>query len=527
VMTSALKKVGAVPDEGQGQRVQLTGEVNTILGRSAGPERYERDDPLRDRILQHYRISLERMADMARAAGADIIFVSPASNLKDCSPFKSEHTDGISVEDQLRSEELMSTALVLIKEKNWSDALEVLDESLVIDPRYAGLHYRRGKVLFSLGRYDEAAEAFRRARDEDVCPLRALSPLRDIVADVAEKKDVTVVDFVNIVEHRALTEQGNDIPGKEYFLDHVHPTIAGNRMLAIELVEAMADKGIVQTSDTWDEEAIAEVSAGVNVSIDRKEHARALVNLARVLNWAGKYEDAERLAHKAMTFQDDAPGVYIAASTILATLYQRQGEIEKAVRYYRRALNAEPGNPQIHLQYGLTFLNKPLRNFEVAAGHILLATALGQESDMAYLTFGLAMAERRRYVLAYSSLMEAARLNPQNKDALSALGRLKEMLDPDLLNPVPPKVSLDRYPSGVPRKIVQLRPDATGRYIPNGIWTEWYESGELKRFVDYVQGKPHGVEITWNRDGEVISRVQYRHGERIKTSADKRAAGHR
>jgi tetratricopeptide (TPR) repeat protein len=513
-----LDIAGALPERGQGERVQLTGEVNTILGRSAGPERYKRDDSLRDHILMHYRISLERMVEIARSAGAEIIFVTPASNLKDASPFKSQHTNGLSEEDILKSEELLSTAMVLIKEKNWSDALEVLDEAIPVDPRYAELHYRRGRVLFALGKYDASADAFRRARDEDVCPLRALTSMRDMITEVAEKEGVTLVDFIELIEHNAMTEYDHDIPGKEYFLDHVHPTIAGNRMLAVELVEVMADKGVVQLSDRWGEDAIAEVSDRVTGGINRKEHARALVNLARVLSWAGKFEDAARLAHKAMTFEEAAPGAYVAASSILATLYRQEGNIENARLYYLKALKGKPGSPQIHLQYGLMFLNKPLRNFEVAAAHIFLATVLWPESDMAWLTFGLSMAERHRYSLAYSSLMEAIRINPQNADAASAIERLKKMLDPDALNPVPPKVTLNRYPSGAPSKIVQVRPDASGQNIPNGIWTEWYESGRLKHFADYSKGVLHGFDISWGPDGGVISKMKYQHGKRIRTA---------
>ncbi len=518
-MSTALNRFGVVPDRGQGDRAQLTGEVNTMLDRSAGPELYKRDDLLRDRILLHYRISLERMVEIARSVGTDVIFVTPASNLKDSSPFKSQHTDGLSVEEERRSERLLSTALMLIQEQGWLEALEVLDEALAIDPRHAELHYRRGRVLLALGRYDEAAEALRRGRDEDVCPLRALTPMREILAEVAEDNDVSLVDFVDLIGQRGLRELGHDIPGEEYFLDHVHPTLAGNRMLALQLIEVMADKGIVQLSDRWSEEAISEVSARVEGSLDPKEQARALVNLARVLNWAGKDEDAGRLARQVMTYQEVAPQEYLVATSILATLYQRQGDYDQALLYLRRALQAAPKSPRIHLRFGLTFLNEPLRNLEVATAHILLATVFLRESDLAYVKFGLAMAERQRYSLAYSSLMEAVRINPQNADAKSALDGLRELLEPDARNPALPKVSLEKYASGVPSKIVQVRPDATGRYLPDGIWTEWYESGELKRFVDYVNGVPHGVEITWSPDGEVVSRIEYRHGRRVEAAA--------
>ena len=154
----------------------------------------------------------------------------------------------------------------------------------------------------------------------------------------------------------------------------------------------------------------------------------------------------------------------------------------------------------------------------MAAAHILLASVFWPENDMTHQIFGLIMAERRRYAVAYPSLLEALRLNPRNTEAESALARLRELLEPEERNSAPPKVTLKRYPSGAPRQIVQVRPDTTGRYIPDGILTEWYEDGELERFLDYANGVPHGAEVTWDPSGRVLSRAEYRHGSRALAS---------
>jgi tetratricopeptide (TPR) repeat protein len=522
-LSSLLRRPGPVSGSESDGPARLPGEVNTILDRSVGPELYERDDALRDQILLHYRVSLERMVEIAKSVGADIIFVTPASNLKDCTPFKSQHTDGLAEADALHSEELLATALERIRDSAWSEALEAVDEALAIDPRFAELHYRRGRVLLALGRHEEAGEAFRRARDEDVCPLRALSPIRETLAGVARKKGATLVDFVDLVEQRVLAEQGNRIPGEEYFLDHLHPTIAGNRLLAVALLRAMIEKGIVQPADSWGERAMADVASRVEASLDREAHAQALANLARVLVWAGKVEDAQRLARRAL---DEAPEIAASHADILAKLSERQGETAQGRQYLRSALNADPGNPEIHLQIGLQLLDRsnPGWNLEAAAAHILLASVFSPENDMTHQIFGLIMAERRRYAVAYPSLLEALRLNPRNVEAERALARLRELLGPDARGD-PPKVTLERYPSGAPRQVVQVRPDATGRYVAHGISTGWYESGELERFLDYADGVPHGTELTWAPSGRVTSRAEYRHGTRTPASARERAGG--
>lgn len=118
-MSSGLKKLDIYPQAEKEGRVKLAVEVDAILDRSAGPERYSRDDSLREDILKHYRMSLEHMVLLARSVGAQVIFVTPASNLKDFSPFKSQHTDGITKADLQRSEELLAMTTPFVWQKNW------------------------------------------------------------------------------------------------------------------------------------------------------------------------------------------------------------------------------------------------------------------------------------------------------------------------------------------------------------------------------------------------------------------------
>ena len=245
-MSTALQKLDISPGAEKEERTNLAMEVDTILDQSIGPERYSRDDSLQANILKHYRISLERMVLLARSTGAQVIFVKPASNLKDCSPFKSQHTDSIDNAGRQRTEQLLAMTTPFVWEKNWQLVLQFLDEAVPLDPRYAELHYRRGQALLNLGRFEEAQKALRLARDEDVCPLRALTAMGGIVTDVAREQGVMLVDFEDLLQQRMQEKLGFSILGQEYFLDHVHPTIEGHKILAVELLKTMAGQGLVQ-----------------------------------------------------------------------------------------------------------------------------------------------------------------------------------------------------------------------------------------------------------------------------------------
>lgn len=508
-MSLLLDRMGVKsPAESERQAI-LPGEVDTML-RRFGPEIYERDDTLSDQILLHYQSSLERMVGIAKSAGADIIFIVPASNLKDSSPFKSQHTDGLSQPDRVRVENLLTRALEQMRAARWSEASEILNTAIEIDPRFAELHYLRGKALFALGRYAEAKVAFTRARDEDICPLRALSPMREKLAEVTRATGSPTIDFITLLEQRLLAEKGHNILGEEYFLDHVHPTIEGNRMLAVKLVEVLMERGVVQTAGgALDDQTIAAVASRIEGRLDPQLRARALTNLAKVLSWAGKVEDASRPASQALSFDVKDPTIVSDAAMILAMYHGSQGDAVQQKKYFGMALNAEPRNPEVHFQIGLQVLKNSRPDLELAAAHIFYASVFWGEShrDMLHQILGRIMAQRKRYAAAFSNLLEAQRLNPDNTDTESLLARMRNILGPDAQNLTPPKVTLKRHPSGAPSRIAQVRLNTTGRYIAEGIWTEWYENGQLKRFADYVNGRLDGVEMTLDPNGQVLSRT--------------------
>ena len=148
----------------------LPSEVDTILARSIGPQDYHRDDRFREQVIAHYRFNLNRMLEMAGSAGIEVFLVTPASNLKDCSPFKSEFSRTLTDDQTHQFKVLLETGLEAAKSGLPEKALSAFDQTASIDPRYAGVHYQRGLVLMKLERWPRAAAAFRRALQEDVCP---------------------------------------------------------------------------------------------------------------------------------------------------------------------------------------------------------------------------------------------------------------------------------------------------------------------------------------------------------------------
>ncbi len=371
----ALASLGRPAGEAPAQTaVVLDDEVRTLLDASVGPDAYSRDEALQARVIEHYRYSLARMADMARAAGAALVLVSPASNLRHCSPFKSEPVAGLDDAGRRRWEGLFETAQQAAGEGRWRDVLAALEEASAIDDRHAGAHYLRGRALDGSGRYDQAKAAFERARDEDVCPLRALGTMHEIVAEVARTRDLPLVDFVALVEDRSQ----HGIPGEDLFLDHVHPTIEGNRLLALEILDTLEREGLVRPSPAWGPDALQAVIEKVESRLDPAAHGLALSNLSKVLGWAGKLEEARKLAIRSAQLAPESAEVNHQA----ALAAHLTGHLDDAERHYRKTLELAPQVATAHSNLAV-ILDESGRDRE-AAVHYAQAIALLDDKNAAY-----------------------------------------------------------------------------------------------------------------------------------------------
>lgn len=504
-----LERFDVLSEKQEVHRIVLPGEVDTILEKH-GPESYRRDDDNAVQVAEHYRMSLERMIATGTSAGADILFVAPAANLKDCSPFKSEHTAGISEAQRARSRELLSRARGHIEHLEWPEALAALDEALAFDARFAELHYRRGEALFGLERHDEAKIAFERALEEDVCKLRILPGMQRSLREVTENAGLPLVDFVDWIEKRLRSEAGHSIPGEETFLDHVHPTVEAHGLLALRLIEGMTQAGLLEPVATWGDDAIAAAAETVRGRLDERMRAEGLAYLAQVLAWAGKGDEAMPLALRALRSGEDFPLVVQTAAVVLATQYVRKDDVDQAWHYFRKALHADPMAADLHFRIGNWIADTGNREFEVGFAHILHASVFwsGPGRDRTHLHLGAAMASRGRPVDALAHFLEAQRLNPRNDEAARAILQIRREIGSPPEQPVLQMVSVDKYPSGAASRIVQVKPNSAGRYVADGFWTEWYEGGGVKRFVEYRNGAPYTEEMWWDPNGNRIEKPE-------------------
>jgi tetratricopeptide (TPR) repeat protein len=266
----------------------------------------------------------------------------------------------------------------------------------------------------------------------------------------------------------------------------------------------------------WNAQGIAGVTARIESRIDREAQGKALVVLARTLLWAGKKEEAGRLARQARETAGDYPMVAAEAASILTSANLSQAQGDNALNLLYEALEKAPDALEPRYKLAQILGNSPYWQWEEAAANLLLVCHFMPSKSDPQALFGISMARRGRLEIGYASLLEALRLNPGNHNARAALAWTQSQLGGQPSDDQPPQTMLEQYSSRAPRKLLQVRYDAAGRPVPDGIEVEFHENGRIKRFLDVVRGERHGLELTWDASGKALSRVEYRDGTRVQ-----------
>lgn len=420
-------KSGLFP--GQGRSI-LPAEVDAILDHSVGPEDYVRDDVLRSRVNEHFEFNLDRMIRVARSAGAEVVLVTPAANMKDFSPFKSEHAETLTADQRGQYASWVDAADAFEAEGQVDQALNALESAMQIDSSRADLHFRRGRLLFQGEQFVEARAAFQQAIENDICPLRASSAIQRSVEQAALEHHVPLVDFDRILQNACLVTHGHHSPGHEYFLDHVHPTASAHRLLALSIVQAMTLSGNVVPDPSWGEEAIASASRRVESRIDAELYARALTNLAQVLSWAGKQREAGPLAQRAVQLRSTANLREDPESMFYAAVHHAtSGNDEQALALLARVVELEPDNAEA--RWRLATLLYDQGRFTAALPHFQAAVRADASNAYTFQMLGLTFSKLNQHDDAIAALKHAAALSPDHPGIAEsmALVRNRKQLD--------------------------------------------------------------------------------------------------
>lgn len=211
-----VTKLGAQKKSWQGMEMFLDKQVRA-------------NSPLMEQVYANYERNLRDTIAAGRAAGAQVIVATAATNLEDCAPFASAHRDGITQVEESEWSSLVQRGDQLEAAGSFSAALEMYRSAAKIDDEYAELEFRIARCLKNLGDVKSANQHFRQARDLDTLRFRADTRINDINRSVpAAYSGVAMVD----TEALFSSASPDGIVGSESVYEHVHMTPAGSYLLA-------------------------------------------------------------------------------------------------------------------------------------------------------------------------------------------------------------------------------------------------------------------------------------------------------
>lgn len=194
------------------------------------------DDPHLKFVYQHFKKNLEDIRQTAIEHKAAIIFCTVATNLKDCPPFASLHSEDLAVERRQEWDDLYRRGTEQETAVEYVNALKFYRSALGIDGGHADLHFRLGRCQWGLGDYENARRSFLNARELDTLRFRADGEIERLIRKTAAGHEAKSV-YLSDVEKVFADESAHGIPGEELFWDHVHMNFSGNYLAARTLFD--------------------------------------------------------------------------------------------------------------------------------------------------------------------------------------------------------------------------------------------------------------------------------------------------
>lgn len=358
-------------------QLRLTTLLRTVMGRFQGGEGEASesllqvmasagdilpDDPRRERARENLRENLRQLAVFCRRQDVPLVLCTLASNESGFAPAPAELPESASGEERRVWDDALAQGRALLEGEGPDSvararqALLHLDRAETIFSQHALLHYLRGKCLVELGEHAAAREAFVRARDLDVHPWRAPSEFNRVIRDLAGPTASLLAD-VEEAFYLAGPEEGI---GWGLMTDHLHPSLAGEALIARTVVRALrrGANGVRLDSDQLArlksdgeyhrqlghlpvEELVVRLSMAELLSeppMDRgnQEQVARLMGEGKEI-WE-RLSEGERSGYERWR---EGKGVGLLTLSVADQLFARR-QFDRAQRYYRAARREEP-----------------------------------------------------------------------------------------------------------------------------------------------------------------------------------------
>lgn len=211
--------------------------METMMGQTfTGP-----DDPIRARAAANLRAHLDRLAERCAARGVPLVICTLPSNELDLAPLGESDLSGLTAGNRDR----VNTLLKQGRESESTDpaaAVSALRSAAELAPQHATVQFHLGRALMNAGEREAGLAALERATALDPMPWRPPPATNAAVresARAAAERSPGLAALADLQTAFRSASPGGAI-GWDLMDDHVHPTFAGQELVARTIVKAMS-----------------------------------------------------------------------------------------------------------------------------------------------------------------------------------------------------------------------------------------------------------------------------------------------
>jgi tetratricopeptide (TPR) repeat protein len=198
-------------------------------------------------VLERQRRNVAAMVDLAHEHGAQVMVCLLPVNYRDWTPSGSHFRPGLGASQRAEYDRLVAEGKKFYAASNFSAAQQSWLAAYEINNISAELNFLLGHACLRVGERERAWEYFQLAVINDVNRSRAGPDQNIILKQEAEKRGAVVVDLITFFRHAAK----DSIPGDDLFVDNVHPTLEGQRVIAEAILETMIAAELVLPGPHW------------------------------------------------------------------------------------------------------------------------------------------------------------------------------------------------------------------------------------------------------------------------------------
>lgn len=386
----------------------------TLMSRLVGEQEIPYGSRLYEQGIAQFEGNIEATLSAYQAHGIPVMIGTVASNEKDHRPFVSKGAPD-TPDAPWRAHYV--SALEQMSSGDTSGALVSIDLAVEADSLAANGHFARGRLLESIGHYDEARAAYVKAKDLDQLRFRAPEDINAGIRALAATHNAYIVDT-----QQALRDQSrHGIIGAEVMLEHLHPNVEGYFTIADAFYEAMKKAGLI---GKW-ERTITTTQARSEILFTKVDSLVGQYRLLKLMNsWPFQplgqppgavnitpQSEEERLAH---ALYNNEIGWYEATDRLRA-YYERIGNYHRALQAGLALIQEYPFAAPPYLVTGNTLMKQ--RRFREALNYFEAANER-EETAASLRMLGSILLQLQQRERAITLLERSFAIEPRDQQTL-------------------------------------------------------------------------------------------------------------